>query len=168
MYSTIATLDGQGGFSLLEPISMPKATKVQIQILPYDSPNQSTELKNQYFTRLENTLSQLTRPWKGEYLNLTYQTIVRIFRNDLITLSELLPAKHSRLCAMIILAIQYLESERLSLTQASVIRSIFDKMRQRELSKTELDKCYLNLLDADFDMTMSLGDDVVQSYLDEF
>ena len=162
--STVTTIYDQGVLYLLEPLALPNATKVQVQILPSETAAPPTDMAIHYLSRLRDTLSQLARPWSQDVI---YQAYVNIFRNDLITLWQLSIAQQSRLCATLMLAIQAIHTAQLSAEQVATIRFILDKLEHTQLSQVDIDECYLKLLDAHLFLTPNLDDEAIQSYLDE-
>jgi len=162
--STVTTIYEQGQLYPLEPLLLPDTTKVQIQIIPYESMLVPTTMQAHYLSRLQNTLVQLARPWTQEMI---YQAYVNIFRDDLVTLWQLSLGKQSELCATLMLAIQSIHIEPLSPVQVDVIGFVLDNIILDTLSEVEVAECHLKLLDAHLFLTASLDEEALQDYFDE-
>lgn len=150
MDATISAIYEQGTIHPLEPLGLPESTLVQVHVLTQDSFKMPTTTYQHYVSHLRAALPQLTRKWSED---LIYQTVTKIFRDNLQTLWYLSPLTHRDLCAMLLLAIQNLPAEGLSAAQVAAISFVLNKISQKELTAAELDECHEKLLDADLYLT---------------
>jgi len=162
--STVTTIYEQGRLYPLDPLPLPDTTKVQVQIVPYESVTVPTAMQTHYLFRLRSTLMQLTRSWTQDMI---YQAYVNIFRDDLMTLWQLSLGKQSELCATLMLAIQSIHIESLSPGQVDAIQFVLDKIGLDTLNEADMMQCHLKLLNVHLFLTASLDEEALQDYLDE-
>ncbi len=137
---------------------------VQVHLSPDDSAGVEMATIQHYVARLRVALPRFAHQWSEKIVQQTY---TNIFRDNLQTLWYLSPPTRRDLCAMVLLAIQNLGTEKLSTSQVDAIHFVLNKIEQEELTESDIDASHEKLLDADLFLSFSLDQDALQSYLDE-
>lgn len=164
MNTTISAIYEQGVFHPLEPLELPEATLVQVHLPPDDHANAAMVTIRQYVARLRAALPRFAQQWSEKIVQQTY---TNIFRDNVQTLWYLSPPLRRDLCAMVLLAIQNLGTEKLSASQVEALHFVLNKIEQEEVTEADIDASHEKLLEADLFLSFSLAQDALQSYLDE-
>lgn len=154
MATTIAAIYEKGTLYLLEPLLLPESSRVQVSI--DGDGEQCSDSFHQYLRRTKNALLRLKKQWSEKFI---YETIVKLFQDELLALSQLCPESHSDLCAMLILATQRISDAPLTAEQIEVAQSVLDRLAQENVTESDLEESHLSILSAGLYFAINLDDD---------
>lgn len=167
--ATIAAIYQQGVLRPLEPLTLPEATNVQIQVL---APEYLRENYKPSFNAFEHRLRiiyDLLTQAEENWGNVSEREVFpQILQQDLKSLWYLSPLSHRDFCAMLELSAMHLDSHDLNLEQIRAFRFGLRIIEQDEITENDMDLSHDHLIDAGLPPSFSFDEATVQSYLDEF
>lgn len=160
MNSTISAIYQHGVFRPLEQLTLPEATRVQIQLL---LPKQH----NAFQRRLMNLYALLLDRAENGAINNDAQLFPQILQSDLKMLWYLCKPTQRDFCAMLELAALHLDGEQLTAEQVTAFQFGLERLEQEQVTKNDFDHCYEMLVAAGLPPSFSFDDETVKSLLDE-
>ncbi len=168
MNKTVSAIYAAGSLQLLEPVTLPESAKVQVQILDTEADPETGYRQTDSFRHcvgnLRHLLTQVERHWA---VDVARQTLPRVLRSELKTLWHLCEPPQRRLCAMLELSANHLDETQITLEQIAAFQFALDLLEKDPITELHLKTCRQQLTAVGLPPRFTLGDEVVQSYVDE-
>lgn len=163
MNTTVAAIYEQGALRLLNPLSLPESSRVQVQIL-----TQSADLQAEAFARQLLSLYQLLSTLEDEWENdLMREAVLQLLQADLRTLWHLTQSPARVLCAMLQLAAGHLQTATLAHAQIEAIRFVLDRLTDLAVTEAKIRLCHERLTAVGLPPSFAFPAEMIQSYGDE-
>lgn len=163
MSTMVAAVYERGALRLLDPLPLPEASTVHVQILTPWIDDQ-TEAFVRQLTRLHALLNKMEDAWESDLVRVVF---IQLLQTDLQTLWHLAQPQQQTLCSLLQLATVRLRPEQLTHDQMAALRFTLNRLAQAPFSEADIQECHVRLLDAHFPAAFTFSPEVVQSYLDE-
>ena len=168
MHTTVSAIYEAGSLQLLEPLALPDATRVQVQVfdvaMEAEHGYRQAEAFHHCLVNLRHLLIQTEQHWS---VDLVRQALPHLLRNELKTLWYLCVPTQRKLCAMLELAAKQLDETQLTVEQVGAFRFVLDLLEQAELTEVDLNISRKRLIAVGLPPRFTLDQAVVQSYVDE-
>lgn len=166
MNKTVSAIYEAGSLQLLEPVELPNATPVQVQIST-NRVEHGYRQRDSFQRCLTNLHALLNRTEAHWAVDLVRESFPGILRNELHTLWSLSEPPQRKLCAMLQLAAKQVDEAQVTVTQLAVLRTGFALLEQDDLTELALKNYRRQLIEAGLPPRFTLADTVIQRYVDE-
>lgn len=163
MSTTVAAVYEQGALHLLDPISLPEASKVHVQILTQDVDDQ-TENFLHYLAHVHNLLNKVVDGWESDLVRTVF---VELLRPRLHSLWYLAQPPRRTLCTLLLLSASHLEPDTLTHKQIEALQFVLDRLASSTFTEAAIDDSREQLIDAGLPTSFAFPSEMTQSYLDE-
>ncbi|MEZ4711937.1 MAG: antitoxin family protein [Caldilineaceae bacterium] len=168
MTKTVSAIYAAGSLQLLEPLGLPDATKVQVQVIEpeaaVDNGFQQADAFRHCLVNIRHLLAETEQQWAVELIR---EALPHILHNELRTLWYLCAPPQRKVCAMLELSAKHLDATQMTLDQLAAFRLGLDLLERGELTDSDLKSCRRALIDVGLPPRLTLGDELIQSYVDE-
>lgn len=166
MNKTVSAIYEAGSLQLLEPLELPDATRVQVQVSNslFENGYRQDDSYQRCLANLRALLNKTEAHWA---MDLVRESFPRILRNELHTLWSLSEPPQRKLCAMLQLSAKQLDEARVTLAQLALLRTGITLLEQDDLPELALKSYRRQLIEAGLPPRFTLEDAVVQRYVDE-
>ncbi|MEZ4862200.1 MAG: antitoxin family protein [Caldilineaceae bacterium] len=168
MNKTVSAIYAAGALQLLEPVALPEAAKVQVQIFDREAEPEigyrQTDSFRHCISNLRHLLTQVERHWAVDEAR---QTLPRVLRSELKTLWHLCEPPQRKLCAMLELSAKHLDEAQITHEQIAAFQFALEQLEKDPITEIDLKTCRQQLIAVGLPPRFTLGDEVVQTYVDE-
>lgn len=166
MNKTVSAIYAAGSLQLLDTVELPDATRVQVQISDRVAEKEYQQI-DAFQRCLENIRAMLVKIEAHWSVDLVRQSLPHILRSELRTLWYLCTPPQRSLCAMLELAAKQMDERQLTLAQIAVVQQGLDLLEKAEATEFDITTYRRQLVDVGLPPRFTLGQRVVQSYVDE-
>lgn len=163
MSTTVAAVYERGALRLLDPIPLPEASKVQVQILTSAIDDQ-TEMFLRHLAHIHKLLNNVEAAWESDLVRTVF---VELLPPQFHTLWYLAQPPRRTLCTLLLLSVRHLQPATLTHEQIAALRFALERLAAYTFTAADIDGSREQLLNAGLPSSFAFPPEMIQSYLDE-